>query len=108
MIYFDNSATSPVDPEVLEAMLPYLKEEYGNPSSKYYLQAVHARQAVEEAREKVAENTRKKSSLLQGQRKAQTLLSRAFWTIRDITAMERHGWSPLRQSTKPHLMCADS
>ena len=54
MIYFDNSATSPVDPEVLEAMLPYLKEEYGNPSSKYYLQAVHARQAVEEAREKVA------------------------------------------------------
>lgn len=54
MIYFDNSATSPVDPEVLEAMLPYLKEEYGNPSSKYYLQAVHAQQAVEEAREKVA------------------------------------------------------
>lgn len=34
MIYFDNSATSPVDEEVLEAMLPYLKEEYGNPSSK--------------------------------------------------------------------------
>ena len=42
MIYFDNSATSPVDPEVLEAMLPYLKEEYGNPSGKYYSQAVHA------------------------------------------------------------------
>ena len=34
MIYFDNSATAPVDEEVLEAMLPYLKEEYGNPSSK--------------------------------------------------------------------------
>ena len=32
MIYFDNSATSPVDEEVLDAMLPYLREEYGNPS----------------------------------------------------------------------------
>ena len=54
MIYFDNSATSPVDEEVLEAMLPYLKEEYGNPSSKYYCKAVNAKNAVEQAREKVA------------------------------------------------------
>lgn len=55
MIYFDNSATSPVDGEVLEAMLPYLKEEYGNPSSKYYCKAVNANNAVEDARKKVAE-----------------------------------------------------
>lgn len=54
MIYFDNSATSPIDQEVYEAMLPYLKEEYGNPSSKYYCKAVNARNAVEDAREKVA------------------------------------------------------
>lgn len=54
MIYFDNSATSPIDGEVLEAMLPYLKEEYGNPSSKYYCKAVHARDAVEDARISVA------------------------------------------------------
>lgn len=54
MIYFDNSATSPVDEEVLEAMLPYLREEYGNPSSKYYCKAVNAHNAVEEARAKVA------------------------------------------------------
>lgn len=54
MIYFDNSATSPVDEEVLEAMLPFLKEEYGNPSSKYYCKAVNARNAVEEARTNVA------------------------------------------------------
>ena len=54
MIYFDNSATSPVDEEVLDAMLPYLREEYGNPSSKYYCKAVNARNAVEEARAKVA------------------------------------------------------
>lgn len=54
MIYFDNSATSPVDEEVLDSMLPYLREEYGNPSSKYYCKAVNARNAVENARANVA------------------------------------------------------
>lgn len=54
MIYLDNSATTPVDPEVLDAMLPYLKEEYGNPSSRYYSLAVNAEKAVENAREQVA------------------------------------------------------
>ena len=54
MIYFDNSATSPIDPEVFEAMKPYLLEEYGNPSSKYYEKATHAKNAVEQAREQVA------------------------------------------------------
>jgi len=54
MIYFDNSATSPIDPEVIDAMMPYLKEEYGNPSSKYYCKAVNAYNAVEEAREHVS------------------------------------------------------
>ena len=54
MIYLDNAATSPIDDEVLEAMLPYLREEYGNPSSKYYCKADSAKQAVESAREKVA------------------------------------------------------
>ncbi len=54
MIYFDSGATSNVDPEVMEAMMPYLQEEYGNPSSKYYSLAKNARNAVEDAREKVA------------------------------------------------------
>lgn len=55
MIYFDNSATTQVDSEVVEAMLPYLHEEYGNPSSKYYTLAVNASKAVEQSREYVAE-----------------------------------------------------
>lgn len=54
MIYLDNSATSPIDEEVRDAMLPYLSEEFGNPSSKYYCKATNAKTAVEEAREKVA------------------------------------------------------
>lgn len=54
MIYFDNSATSPVSEEVLDAMLPYLKEEYGNPSSKYYSKGITASNAIDKAREQVA------------------------------------------------------
>lgn len=55
MIYFDNSATTRVNPEVVEAMLPYLYEEYGNPASKYYTLAVNAQRAVEISREQVAQ-----------------------------------------------------
>ena len=43
-----------MDGEVLEVMLPYLREEYGNPSSKYYCKAVNAHNAVEDARVRVA------------------------------------------------------
>lgn len=55
MLYLDNSATTRIHPEVLDAMLPYLKEEYGNPSSKFYSLAENAKKAVNHAREQVAE-----------------------------------------------------
>ncbi|MCJ8014175.1 cysteine desulfurase [Paenibacillus sp. KQZ6P-2] len=55
MIYLDNSATTRIHPEVFEAMLPYLQEEYGNPSSKFYSLAENAKKAVKHAREQVAE-----------------------------------------------------
>ncbi|MBI2886583.1 MAG: cysteine desulfurase [Chloroflexi bacterium] len=52
-IYLDYNATTPVDPRVLEAMLPYLKEHFGNPSSNHaYGGAAHA--AVDRARGQVA------------------------------------------------------
>ena len=53
MIYFDHAATTKVDPEVLEAMLPYLKDEFGNPSSVYEF-AGRSRAAIDRAREQVA------------------------------------------------------
>jgi cysteine desulfurase len=53
MHYLDNNATTKVLPEVLEAMLPYLQDQYGNPSSKYQLGRI-ARNAIEEAREYIA------------------------------------------------------
>lgn len=52
-IYLDNSATTPVKPEVLSTMLPYLKEEFGNPSS-IYKKANATEEAVRTAREQVA------------------------------------------------------
>ncbi len=53
-VYLDHNATTPVAPEVLAAMLPYFSEEYGNASSIHTF-GQHARGAVEEARESVAE-----------------------------------------------------
>ncbi len=53
-VYFDYGATTPVRPEVVEAMLPYLKEQFGNPLSLHRY-GDGPRQAVEDAREKVAE-----------------------------------------------------
>lgn len=52
-IYMDNAATTPVKKEVLDEMLPYFSEKYGNPSSVYSLGSMSKR-AVEDAREKVA------------------------------------------------------
>jgi cysteine desulfurase len=52
-IYFDNAATTPLDPQVLEAMMPYLTEKFGNPSS-IYSYGRESRLAVENARKSVA------------------------------------------------------
>lgn len=52
-IYLDHNATTPIDPDVLKAMLPYLRDEFGNPSSAHAL-GRRARDAVKEARAKVA------------------------------------------------------
>jgi cysteine desulfurase len=53
MVYLDHSATTPLDPEVLQAMMPYLTEEFGNASSVYGL-GQRARQAIDQARDEVA------------------------------------------------------
>lgn len=52
-VYFDHNATTPLDPGVLEAMLPWLSERFGNASSRHNHGRL-ARQAVDEARSKVA------------------------------------------------------
>ena len=52
--YFDNNATTRVAPEVVEAMLPFLTEQWGNPSSAYYF-GNEVGEAVDHARAQVAE-----------------------------------------------------
>ncbi len=53
LIYLDHNATTPVAPEVARIMIPFIKEEFGNPSSNYRLGA-KAKEAIERARREVA------------------------------------------------------
>ena len=54
-IYFDYSATTPVDPRVVDKMLPYLKASFGNPASRSHAYGWEAEEAVEAAREAVGD-----------------------------------------------------
>lgn len=99
MIYFDHAATTPLDEKVLEAMLPYLKEDFGNPSS------VHgpgrdARDAVERAREKIADtlnaDDREIVFTSGGTEGANAILKGVAWTFQGkarhiiLSAVEHH------------------
>jgi cysteine desulfurase len=53
-VYLDYSATTPVDPRVVDAMIPFLREEFGNPASRSHAYGWTAEEAVETARENVA------------------------------------------------------
>ncbi|MDP3606983.1 MAG: IscS subfamily cysteine desulfurase [Polaromonas sp.] len=54
-IYMDYSATNPCDPRVVDAMIPWLREHFGNPASRSHAWGWEAEAAVEKAREQVAE-----------------------------------------------------
>jgi cysteine desulfurase len=53
-IYLDYNATTPIDPEVAEAMKPYLEEHFGNPSSSHWY-GIQTKKAVEKARKQIAD-----------------------------------------------------
>ena len=53
-IYMDYSATTPIDPRVADKMIPYLREQFGNPASRSHMYGWTAEKAVEEARAQVA------------------------------------------------------
>ncbi|MEQ9405688.1 MAG: IscS subfamily cysteine desulfurase [Cyclobacteriaceae bacterium] len=56
-VYLDNNATTPMDPRVLDTMLPYFKEKFGNAASRNHVFGWQAEEAVQQAREQVANLT---------------------------------------------------
>ena len=59
-IYLDNQATTPIDPEVMDAMLPFFHEKFGNASSIHHTYGIESKKAVERSRQVLAESIKAK------------------------------------------------
>jgi cysteine desulfurase len=100
-IYLDYNATTPIDPAVRDAMLPYLSEQFGNPSSAHaYGKSAH--QAVEQARAQVAEllHSRPDEIVFTGggsEASNQAIKGVVFARLRGL-----YGWLPWRGA--PHVI----
>ena len=95
-IYLDNSATTKVREEVLTAMLPYLTERWGNPSS-IHIPGREARTAIEQARAQVAE--------LVGARPSEILFTPAGTYSNNTAILGRARWVEERNKGRHLITC---
>lgn len=106
-VYLDYSATTPVDPRVVEAMMPYFSEVYGNPSSSHSF-GRKAEQAIEDARETVASILNCKSSEIvftSGGSEGDNLAIRgAAWTRRQLGQGQHIITTPVEHSAVSKTM----
>ena len=120
-LYFDNSATTKVKPEVLDAMLPFLKKEFGNTSSMYTL-GRSAKRAIESARTNVAnlinakpneiyftscgsesDNTALKGIALKNREKGNHIITSKIEhpaVLNSCKTLEKEGYRPILKGTK--------
>ena len=87
-IYMDNHATNPLDPRVLEAMMPYLTDVFGNAASRNHSFGFAAKGAVDTARDQVAD--------LLGARAKEII-----FTGRPFTAQEAYDWGLVNKVCEP-------
>ena len=64
-IYLDNQSTTPMDPDVFKAMLPFFQEKFGNASSIHHAYGIESSEAVEKARKILAESINAKKHMIQ-------------------------------------------
>lgn len=95
-IYLDHAATTPTDPRVVEAMMPYFSEVYGNPSSTHSV-GRKAERAVELARERIA-------GILNGERKE--IVFTSCGTESDNLALRSFVVAAKERGERPHLLTA--
>lgn len=100
VVYLDHAATTPVDPAVVEAMLPYFSQEWGNPSSVYG-HGRRARRALDDARDRLAQrlNARANEVLFTGCGSESDNLAVKGAAL---AAAEARGWKHLVTSTVEH------
>lgn len=94
MIYLDNAATTKVADSVVDAMLPYFKEYYGNASSIYQLGA-KSKEALDESREYIAGTL--------GAKRTRFILQQAVPSLTTGRSRQQQTLMPKRENTSSHL-----